>query len=144
MLTIKTVDCEDQLRIIDELAATILPEVYKEIMPSDDIQFLYQHYHSFEALKQNLKEGVNIKLLFEEDEPIGYLTFIISKQCLQIEKLYFTKNFRNKGYGNTVFSFIDELMRNAKLNKQRLVVHKANTKAISFYKKKATALKLSP
>jgi GNAT superfamily N-acetyltransferase len=77
---------------------------------------------------------VNIELLYENSQPVGYCYSTISRVGLgEVESVFVEAPFRSRGYGKllieSALSFFDE----NKAAGIKIWVHPANTRATSFY-----------
>jgi GNAT superfamily N-acetyltransferase len=97
-------------------------------------------FYSKELLEAEIStEGISYFFVYVDDEPVGYFKIKESamppgeeKACLEIDKLYFLKEFTGKGIGKPVISFIENLARE---QHKRLIWLKVmeSSPAISFY-----------
>lgn len=126
-----------QLPIIKDLAYSIWPSTYGEILSSEQLNYMLDNFYSIESLESQMDNGQVFKLLFEDSNIVGYLSYefnCIETGLLKIHKIYLLPETQGKGFGKFM---IDEVIKIAKENQQKgifLNVNKYN-KAQFFYNK---------
>ena len=126
-----------QLPIIKDLAYTIWPSTYGEILSKEQLNYMLDNFYSIESLESQMDNGQVFKLLFEDSNVVGYLSYEFNCKetgLLKIHKIYLLPETQGKGYGKFM---IDEVIKIAKENQQKgvfLNVNKYN-KAKLFYEK---------
>ena len=126
-----------QLPITKDLAYTIWPSTYGEILSKEQLNYMLDNFYSIESLESQMDNGQVFKLLFEDSNVVGYLSYEFNCKetgLLKIHKIYLLPETQGKGYGKFM---IDEVIKIAKENQQKgvfLNVNKYN-KAKLFYEK---------
>ena len=126
-----------QLPIIKDLAYSIWPSTYGEILSSEQLNYMLDNFYSIESLESQMDNGQVFKLLFEDSNIVGYLSYELNCKetgLLKIHKIYLLPETQGKGFGKFM---IDEVIKIAKENQQKgvfLNVNKYN-KAQFFYNK---------
>lgn len=126
-----------QLPIIKDLAYSIWPSTYGEILSREQLNYMLDNFYSIENLENQMDKGQVFKLLFEDSNIVGYLSYefnCIETGLLKIHKIYLLPETQGKGFGKFM---IDEVIKIAKENQQKgifLNVNKYN-KAQFFYNK---------
>lgn len=126
-----------QLPIIKDLAYTIWPSTYGEILSKEQLNYMLDNFYSIESLESQMDNGQVFKLLFEDSNVVGYLSYEFNCKetgLLKIHKIYLLPETQGKGFGKFM---IDEVIKIAKENQQKgvfLNVNKYN-KAQFFYNK---------
>jgi diamine N-acetyltransferase len=77
---------------------------------------------------------VNIELLYEKGELIGYCYSTIDRDCIgEIESLFVDEGLRCKGHGKLLVESALSFFDKNKAADIKIWVHPANTRAVSFY-----------
>ena len=128
---------KNQLPIIKDLAYTIWPIAYGEILSKEQLNYMLDNFYSVDNLSNQMDSGQVFELLLEDKNVIGYLGYEFNCKetgLLKIHKIYLLPETQGKGFGKFM---IDEIIRIAKTNNQKgvfLNVNKYN-KAKFFYEK---------
>ena len=133
MLTIREMRAED--------ASAVLPMV-RDFYHSPAVE----HEVDTAVLERTFRDAVRGEepflrglLLLEGEKPVGYCYVTgyyaaeVGGRCLMIEELYFTPDWRGKGYGTQVFQWIMDQYRDYK--RLRLEVTEANQRAVQLYER---------
>lgn len=126
-----------QLPIIKDLAYTIWPSAYGEILSSEQLNYMLDNFYSLESLETQVDKGQILELLLEDSKVVGYVGYEFNcneTNLLKIHKIYLLPETQGKGFGKFM---IDEVIKIAKNNHQKgvfLNVNKYN-KAQFFYQK---------
>ncbi len=126
--------------LIHELGKIAFPATYKELLSSEQIEYMLNWMYSPESLlKQITEEGHVYFILYEEEKPLGYLSVQPeeTKGVYHLQKLYLLPEAQGKHHGSFLFryavNYIKATWKDAK--KMRLNVNRDNAKAIDFYKR---------
>ena len=127
----------EQLSIIRDLAYTIWPSTYREILSSEQLDYMLHNFYSVANLEKQMDNGQVFELLLEDTNVIGFVAYELNcneTEWLKLHKIYLLPEIQGKGFG--IF-MIDEVNKRAKDNQQKglfLNVNKYN-KAKFFYEK---------
>lgn len=131
----------EQLPIVRDLAYTIWPSTYGDILSNAQLEYMLNSFYSIANLERQMDNGQVFELLFDETNAIGFVAYELncnfenfSKPLTKIHKIYLLPETQGKGFGKFM---IDEVFKIAKSNKQKgiyLNVNKYNT-AKFFYEK---------
>ncbi len=128
-IKIQKVDNNEGIFLVSKLAREIWPEVYKDILEKDHIDFLLKKYFVSEAIIENINKGYEYYLLSSEQKLFGFFSFVNEKSFIYIDKLYFLNDFRRKGIAKEIIDFIHKFYKKPlKLN-----VNQQNLNAIKAY-----------
>lgn len=136
MIHLEKID-KSQLSIIKDLAYTIWPSTYGEILSTDQLNYMLNNFYSVKNLEHQMDNGQVFELLFEDKNIVGFVAYEINCKetgLLKIHKIYLLPETQGKGFGKFM---IDEVIKIAKTNHQKgvfLNVNKYN-KAQFFYQK---------
>lgn len=111
---------------VSTLAHIIWHECYPGIISEEQIDYMLSTYHSKEAILTEIEEGYEYRVFRENGKDIGYCSCIAEDDRVYIGKLYLLKEFRGKGNGRKMLSFIDSYARGKGLSKEYLRVNKKN------------------
>ena len=131
----------EQLSIVRDLAYTIWPSTYGDILSNAQLEYMLNSFYSIANLEKQMDNGQVFELLFDETNAIGFVAYELncnfenlSKPLTKIHKIYLLPETQGKGFGKFM---IDEIVKIAKSNNQKgvfLNVNKYN-KAKFFYEK---------
>jgi diamine N-acetyltransferase len=132
---------KNQLPIIKDLAYTIWPSTYGDILSNSQLDYMLDSFYSVANLEKQMNNGQVFELLFDETNAIGFVAYELncnfdnlSQPLTKLHKIYLLPETQGKGFGKFM---IDEIVRIAKSNNQKgiyLNVNKYNT-AKFFYEK---------
>ena len=128
---------KNQLPIIKDLAYTIWPIAYGEILSKEQLNYMLDNFYSVDNLSNQMDSGQVFELLLEDKNVIGYLGYEFNCKetgLLKIHKIYLLPEMQGKGFGKFM---IDEVFKIAKSNNQKCVFLNVNkyNKAKFFYEK---------
>lgn len=134
MITIEKAT-DDDFEIIIDLAKRIWPIAYKEVISSDQIDYMLNMMYSIEALKKQFSNHHHF-ILIKENEYLGFAAYQLDcneSGKTKIHKLYVLSNQQGKGLGKKL---VDYIIDEAKVNHQKNIFLNVNKKnsAIQFYK----------
>jgi ribosomal protein S18 acetylase RimI-like enzyme len=128
---------KNQLPVIKDLAYTIWPSTYGEILSIEQLNYMLANFYSVENLENQMDKGQVFELLCDENEVVGFVAYEFNckkSDLLKIHKIYLLPETQGKGFGKFM---IDEVIKIAKMNNQKgmfLNVNKYNTAKL-FYEK---------
>lgn len=122
---------------IESLAYEIIPEFYADIVPHEHNMFFVRKFQTVDAIQQQIKNGYEYYILYNEEETVGYLGIQIgfSEPKMVLSKLYIRKDFRGLGFGTKAMEFIVNRANEIKVERIMLIVNRKNENAINLYKK---------
>ena len=128
---------KDQLSIVSDLAYSIWPATYGEILSKAQLDYMLANFYAITNLENQMDAGQVFELIFEDNNVIGFVSYEFNckkTKLLKIHKIYLLPEKQGKGFGKFM---IDKIVRIAKSNDQKgvfLNVNKYN-KAKFFYEK---------
>ena len=124
----------EQLPVIRDLAYTIWPSTYGDILSNAQLVYMLDTFYSIANLEKQMDNGQVFELLFDETKVVGFVAYELNcnfdnliQPLTKIHKIYLLSETQGKGRGKFM---IDEIVRIAKSNKQKgiyLNVNKYNT-----------------
>lgn len=138
MIAIKKCDITD-IPLLLAIATKSYLETYQYLWEDNGAAYLLKFY-SKDVLEHDITtEAATYFLVYDGDEAIGYFKIkdnapdpFEKKDCLEIEKLYFLKEYTGKGIGKKVMPFIENLAK----EQNKIVVWlnvMESSNALSFY-----------
>jgi len=120
---------------IQSMAYEIWPSYYANIISLDQIEYMLRLLYSKDALLEQSQKGQRFFLVSEKEEEVGFIGLTLhADKSLKIDKLYLKEEFRGKGFGKLMMTFVEK--EGKKLNAKNLFlnVNRFN-ESILFYKK---------
>lgn len=132
-LVIRSAD-QDDIATIGYLAHSIWPEVYKDIISSDQIEFMLTMMYSPDALiRQMEKDGHQFIIAEMDNGEVGFASYgKMEGSIWKLHKLYVLPAMHGKGVGRALLDMVEEEVRTHEGAHLVLNVNKQN-KAIRFY-----------
>ena len=137
MFKIRKATLED-IEMINRLAWIVFPHTYKEILSTEQMEYMMDWMYSPENLhKQMTEDGHIYYLAFEGDEPAGYLSIQPEgEHTYHLHKIYVLPSFQGKKLGKLLFEQAIKAIKELHPEpcQMRLNVNRQN-KALTFYEK---------
>lgn len=124
------------ISIIQSLSQSIWPHTFKDILSSEQIEYMMNMMYRTEALKAQINEQNHHYLLAEENgEYLGYVSYELdykSQTVTKVHKIYVLPTLQGKGIGRFFIDNVSQIALRNGNNTLSLNVNKYN-KAIGFY-----------
>lgn len=127
-------ETDDQLRRAADIADSIWHEYFPKILSPEQIDFMVEKFCSFEAEKENLKEGYEYYFIKKGGNDVGYTAIKPDGDRLFLSKLYLKKEERGKKYARKALEQLIDIARERSLRAIWLTVNKYNDTTIAAYK----------
>lgn len=124
-----------EIPIVQQLAREIWEEHYLKILSQEQIDYMLDLFYSEEKINSELEEGIVWELLWDGENPIGYLVCKIEKEKIYISKIYLKAETRGKGLGKLLLNRAKELAKQHQKKSIYLNVNKYNVDSIAFYER---------
>lgn len=135
---IKVVEAkQEDLKIVHELAHKIWPYTFKEILSTQQIEYMLEWMYSITSLENQVNEKGHCFLLAKENEEyIGYASYQLNceNNRTKLHKIYVLPEQQGKGIGKLLLQEIIAKALQGENKKLFLNVNKHN-KAVKFYEK---------
>lgn len=119
--------------LLCELIKTIWNECFFDVIEQNAISYIC-YFIKPEIIKREIKEeGVNYYFVTLEREIIGYFSYSVKEDGLNLSRIYFLKDYRFYGLGKCVFEEIKKIAIKNNTNKIYLYVDIRLNKAISIF-----------
>lgn len=130
-----TVATQNQLPIIKDLAYTIWPDAYGEILSNEQLNYMLELIYNIDSLQQQLENKHVFLLVEDENQFIGFASYELNYENsnkTKIQKIYILPTIQGNGIGRKVIDYIkDTAIKNKNLSLV-LNVNRFN-KAKDFY-----------
>lgn len=127
-----------EIRTLSELSTAALPQEFKGVLKSEEIDFMVERMYSLEVLQSSMGEGRRYFIAALDGKDCGFGSFIQEGPDLfLINKLYVIDGYQNRGVGTTLFNTICAEIK--KVHPEpctaELIANHSNG-ALSFYEKR--------
>ena len=137
MFSIRKATTED-IPMIHDMAWIVFPHTYKEILTSEQIDYMMDWMYSITNLEKQMTEDGHIYYLaLKENEPAGYLSIQPEgDDVFHLQKIYVLPSFQGMKLGKQLFEQAIKAIKEIHPSpcQMRLNVNRQN-KALTFYEK---------
>ena len=131
------------VKIIQQLAQTIWPVCYGEIVSAEQLEYMLDLIYTPAALKAQMEKGHQFIIAYEAEMPIGYASYSAKSAdeptTFRLHKIYVLTGLQTKGIGSLLLEYVTTQSKNAGATLLELNVNKYNAAKI-FYEKKGFAV----
>lgn len=132
MVTIENGRKED-IGLIQHLASKIWAPTYREILSSEQLEYMFEMMYSSEALQRQMEEGQHFLICYDDEVPLAFASFqSMGGDKVKIHKLYVLPEAQGKGLGRVLLNEVATHAKAAGIPKITLNVNRYN-KAFEFY-----------
>ena len=129
---------EKQIIESERDARSIWHSYYKDIFSEKQIEYMFQLFHSKEAIKKQIADGHIHTSLLLDDELVGYMCYYVKDDCLYLPRLYIKPEYRKHGLAKTAVARLEKIMEDPEngfthIKKIRRNLSRKNTFAINIY-----------
>ncbi len=136
-LQFQKVETEEQLRTLAVLADAIWHEFFPGIITVEQVDYMVRKFQSYDAMRQQIREGYIYYLFALDGEIIGYTGIHPEEdERLFLSKLYLKKEYRGQGLASEAFEFLVQFCKDHGLGSIWLTVNRYNEHSILVYEKK--------
>lgn len=124
---------ENLVNITSEFASEVFIDYYNDLIGNKQAKYMANLFLSTEAIKDLINKGAIFKLAMNNNEPIGFIEYVLEENKVFLSKLYVRKDLRHKGVGKMM---LEDCIRFAKQNNRNsiyLTVNKGNVPSINVY-----------
>jgi ribosomal protein S18 acetylase RimI-like enzyme len=132
---VREVKGRQDIKQVEELAEEIWTQHYTPIIGNKQVRYMLDNFQSFEAIVEQISEGMTYFLMFFQGEPVGYMASKPDDEDLFLSKIYVLSAVRGKGIGGYAMSFLASMAREQGCRHLSLTVNKNNTNSIRTYEK---------
>ncbi|SFD25135.1 GNAT family N-acetyltransferase [Algibacter pectinivorans] len=120
---------------IEKLADVIWREHYIPIVGKPQIDYMLEKFQSVKPITEQVKNGCAYYIINFEGVSVGYISIKKEIDALFLSKIYVLSSYRGKKIGKTAMAFVEDKVKQYKLDKIRLTVNIHNTNSIKAYEK---------
>ena len=121
---------------VRELAETIWPVCYKDILSVEQIKYMMDMMYSENVISQEISEGIHYSFVEFEGAVAGYLAWgpwHSVEGTAKLHKLYLLPEKHGQGIGSCAIELVKEAVKAAGCSRLRLNVNRQNAPAIKCY-----------
>ena len=137
MFEIRKASVED-ITVIRVMALVVFPHTYREILSSEQLDYMMDWMYSAESLEKQMTEDGHIYYLaYHANKPVGYLSIQPEgNHIYHLQKIYVLPSFQGMGLGKLLFEQAIRAIKELHPSpcQMRLNVNRQN-KALTFYQK---------
>ena len=134
-VTMRSVSKEEYGKV-RELAETIWPVCYKDILSTEQIKYMLEMMYSQDVIAKECAEEVHYYLVEAQGDVAGYLAWGpwhgVPKTA-KLHKLYLLPEKQGRGIGSAVIDLVKQQLKNQGVCRLRLNVNRRNSQAIKCY-----------
>lgn len=135
------VTTDEQIQQVADLAAEIWTQHFTPIIGAEQVQYMLETVQSAETIGRTIREqGYQYRLMYVEDEFIGYFAYVLQEGRVFLSKLYLKADCRGKGYARQAMETIEAIGRTHGAADIWLTVNKYNIDVIAIYEKMGFAI----
>ena len=119
---------------IRQLAASVWPSTYQEILSGEQIHYMMELFYSVDSLKEQFHKHSFI-IGYLNNEPVGFASYSPAADAVyKLHKLYVSTSVQGMGLGKALINFIITDLRRYEATALELNVNR-NNKARAFYER---------
>ncbi len=135
MTEFRKISTPEEFTALADFARGIWEEHFTKIIGAEQVGYMLEKFQSAPAMEAQVRnDGYIYYRAYEDGEPCGYCALCPHEDHMYLSKFYMKAEFRRRGIGRKMMSFIENEAKNAGLDKIRLNVNKYNF-AIDVYKR---------
>jgi len=123
------------IREVESLASKIWREHYTPIIGEKQVAFMLKKFQSKNAIKRQIKNGVEYYLFKVSTHYVGYVSFIVENRSIFLSKIYVSSLYRKKGFAKRAILVVKKRLQKKRLQQIYLTVNINNHLAINSYEK---------
>ncbi len=126
---------EKDIHLINQLAHSIWPFTYKEILSPAQLNYMLESIYSEASLQKQFNEGHHFLIVEENNKPVAFADYSLLKDAVyKLNKIYVLQNLQGKGIGKLL---IEDVIERIKANNATALLLNVNrhNKAKQFYER---------
>jgi ribosomal protein S18 acetylase RimI-like enzyme len=138
MVKTTPVTSQRDIDALAELAREIWNEHFPPIIGQAQVDYMLEKFQSAPAIARQIHEaGYAYYVVVEEREQVGYFALVpnVERASMQLSKIYMKREYRGRGLGRAVLSFVEDECAALGLSELWLTVNKDNLDSIAFYER---------
>ena len=129
MVNVSFKNYDDNLENIYQFMYPLWHEVYKEIIPEKQIDFLLHKYFDVQNIKSYVKDNYIYEKIILNENVVGLICYKLFDNYVYLDKFYILKSYRNLGISKYVYQHLLSFK-----NRIRLNVNQKNSAVNSYLK----------
>ena len=129
MVKVSFKNYDDNLENIYQFMYPLWHEVYKEIIPEKQIDFLLHKYFDVQNIKSYVKDNYIYEKIILNENVVGLICYKLFDNYVYLDKFYILKSYRNLGISKYVYQHLLSFK-----NRIRLNVNQKNSAVNSYLK----------
>ena len=129
MLKVSFKNYDENLENIYKFMYPLWHEVYKEIIPEKQIDFLLHKYFDVENIRTYIKDNYIYEKVIVDENVVGIICYKLFDNYVYLDKIYLLKSYRNLGISKFVYQHLLSFK-----NRIRLNVNQKNSAVNSYLK----------
>ena len=137
-MTLKFIELKtpESLQVIRDIAASIWPETFREILSPKQISYMMEMMYAPAVMEKELADGYHFDIVCIDDVPAGYMVYATyAPETAKLHKLYLLSRYHGQGIGSAMLDHVAEQVRKLGFKNLILNVNKHNAKAIKAYER---------
>lgn len=135
---IMPVATEKQIIEVEQTAFNVWHNYYKDILSSEQIDYMLNKYQSREALKKQIADGYIYYMILSDNQLAGYMCVLVQSNYVYLARLYIKEEYRRQGLAKRTVSHIEAIFKKPELGfshikKIRIRVARNNSLTINVY-----------
>ena len=134
-ITLRSVSSEEYGKI-RKLAETIWPVCYKDILSSEQIEYMMDMMYSENVIAGEVDKKIHYYFIESSGEICGYLSWGVWQtvpQTAKLHKLYLLPEKQGRGIGSCAIELVRQQLKASGVRRLRLNVNRQNANAIRCY-----------
>ena len=137
-MTLKFIELKtpESLQVILDIAASIWPETFREILSPKQISYMMEMMYAPAVMEKELADGYHFDIVCIDAVPAGYMVYATyAPETAKLHKLYLLSRYHGQGIGSAMLDYVADQVRKLGLKNLILNVNKHNAKAIKAYER---------
>lgn len=137
-MTLKFIELKtpESLQVIRDIAASIWPETFREILSPEQITYMMEMMYDPAVMEKELADGYHFDIVCTDDLPAGYMVYSsYAPETAKLHKLYLLSRYHGRGIGSAMLDHVANQTRKLGFKNLILNVNKHNVKAINAYER---------
>ena len=116
MLKVSFKNYDENLENIYKFRYPLWHEVYKEIIPEKQIDFLLHKYFDVENIRTYIKDNYIYEKIILDENVVGIICYKLFDNYVYLDKIYLLKSYRNLGISKFVYHHLLSFKNRIRLN----------------------------
>ena len=116
MLKVSFKNYDENLENIYKFMYPLWHEVYKEIIPEKQIDFLLHKYFDVENIRTYIKDNYIYEKIILDENVVGIICYKLFDNYVYLDKIYLLKSYRNLGISKFVYHHLLSFKNRIRLN----------------------------